>query len=269
MTQEQESYEKPDDLKKWDDRHPGQENPGQEKAVVVLDNSPAALIAIAVGQGADLEKLERLLALQIKWEENEAKKAYVKAMADFKTAPPAIDKDKTVSYGVGDKKTTYTHASLANVTRKINDGLSKHGLSAGWSTKQESGNITVTCKITHEMGHSESTSLTAAPDISGSKNAIQAVGSTISYLERYTILALTGLATADMDNDGGDSEPEFITEKQVSEITDMMNDIGLKESSLTNLFKCDFIEKIPANKYQEAMTALKDAKKRKEAKAKA
>jgi hypothetical protein len=73
------------------------------------------------------------------------------------------------------------------------------------------------------MGHSESTSLSASPDTSGSKNAIQAIGSTVSYLQRYTILALTGLATEDMDDDGhAAAEPiEYITEAQAIQLKEM------------------------------------------------
>src|SRR3990167_2499280 len=158
-------------------------------------DSPAEMIRMAVAGGADLEKLSKLLDLQEKWEANEARKAYHRAMAEFKQNPPEIAKDKKVAYG----NTKYNHASLANVVKKITKELSKHGLSASWST-QQNGQIIVTCKITHVLGHSEETSLSAPADSSGSKNSIQAIGSTITYLERYAILALLGLATHDQDD---------------------------------------------------------------------
>jgi len=164
--------------------------------------SPNAVVIMAMQKGYTPELIEKMMALQERFEANEARKAYHEAMSNFKTNPPEIGKDKTVSFKAGGGQTSYSHASLANVTGKINRALSEHGLSAGWTTVQNEKGITVTCTITHKLGHSESTSLTAAPDTSGSKNAIQAIGSTVSYLERYTILALTGLATHDMDDDG-------------------------------------------------------------------
>jgi len=167
------------------------------KAITV----PADMISLAISKGADLDKLEKLLTLQERWEANEAKKAYNMAMSEFKANPPKINKDKDVSFTTTKGKTSYSHASLANVTDKISQELSKHGLSASWMTKQE-GNVAVTCKITHSKGHSEETTLSAPSDVSGSKNPIQAIGSTVTYLERYTLLALTGLATYDMDDDG-------------------------------------------------------------------
>ena len=161
-----------------------------------------ALVMKAMDKGYTPEFIEKMMDLSERNEKNIARKAYHEAMAAFKANPPEIGKDKKVSFDVGNRTTSYNHASLANVTGKINRALSEHGLSAGWTTVQNEKGITVTCTITHKFGHGESTTLTAAPDTSGSKNAIQAIGSTVSYLERYTILALTGLATHDMDDDG-------------------------------------------------------------------
>ncbi len=171
--------------------------------LMVQNDSPAELIKLAISGNADLEKLEKLLALQERWEANEARKAYNEAMTSFKANPPKINKDRKVNYRTTNGVMNYNHASLANCADKITAELSKYGLSASWTTQQETnGLIKVTCKIIHNKGHFEITSLQASADNSGSKNSIQAIGSTVSYLERYTLLALTGLATYDMDNDG-------------------------------------------------------------------
>jgi hypothetical protein len=161
----------------------------------------AALVQQADGK-IDVDKLEALLKVQMQWEANEAKKSYVVAMAAFKEKPPEILKDKNVKYHTQKGDVDYKHATLHNVTTCINKALSEHGLTAAWVTSQANGSVKVTCKITHIMGHSEETCLDAPPDTTGSKNAIQAIGSTVTYLQRYTLLALTGLATADQDDDG-------------------------------------------------------------------
>lgn len=180
------------------------------------ETTPAALLELAVSQGADVDKLEKLMELQLRWETNEAKKSYHKAMAAFKQKPPVITKDKTVAY----KNTMYKHASLENVTTTINKSLSDHGLSASWTTGQENGGVSVTCIITHVAGHSESTTLSAMPDNSGAKNDIQQLGSSVTYLQRYTILALTGLATGETDNDGqtAGAPEKTIDKKQEAEL---------------------------------------------------
>ena len=226
----------------------------------VTDNSPASMMQIALSRGADLDKLEKMLALQERWEANEARKAYHTAMAAFKAAPPEIEKDKKVSFGAG--KAAYSHATLANVTDKINQALSAHGLSAAWKTAQDERGITVTCTITHKLGHSESTSLTAAPDNSGSKNAIQAVGSTITYLSRYTILCLTGLATVDQDDDGKGSEQSYISEEQHANITALMQEVGADKAKFLSYMKVESLEKITIDRYNIAISAL-EAKRKK------
>ena len=224
---------------------------------------PSSLIQAAITGGADLDKLEKLMLLQERFEATEAKKAYVSAMAKFKKTPPEIDKDKTVSYGT----TKYNHASLANVTSKINAALSVYGLSAAWATKQDPSGITVTCTITHEMGHSESTSLTAEADSSGQKNKIQAIGSTITYLERYTILALTGLATHEQDDDGGKGETVFITEDQCNELNALVTDNKLNAngkwlSQFLAYLKVESFEVLPADKFSVAKSGIHDVMKR-------
>lgn len=221
----------------------------------VVGNSPAEMIRMAVSGGADLEKLNSLLDLQMKWEQNEARKAYHRAMSDFKANPPKILKDRTVSYGAG--KASYRHASLANVCAQINEALSKHGLSASWKTSQN-GQVMVTCKITHSMGHSEETTLAAPSDTSGSKNAIQAIGSTITYLERYTLLALVGLATEDMDDDGiASGRPlDKISESQIGVLLDLIIATKTDQAKFLTYMKVDAIENIPASAYQKAFNAL-------------
>jgi hypothetical protein len=224
-----------------------------------IQSSPSTLIELAINQGVDLDKIEKMLVLQERWEKNEAKKAYIRAMTAFKANPPEIEKDVRVQYDTSKGKTDYKHASLANVTKKINSALSEHGLSAAWSTTQQNGSVAVTCTITHEQGHSESTSLTASPDASGSKNAIQAIGSTISYLERYTILALTGLATFDMDDDGNAAASgpvEYINDQQYGSIIDMMNEAEADEGKFLQYLKIESIEKMPLNKFNMAVKAL-------------
>lgn len=167
---------------------------------------PMAAAIQALQAGMTVEQMQGLMGLQIDWEKNEARKAYVADMAVFKLNPPEILKTKLVAFS----GTEYRHATLGDVTRAVVDALARHGFSHSWETAQDKGFITVTCKITHRLGHSETTKMEAQPDQSGKKNAIQAVASSITYMQRYTLLAATGLATMDMQDDdgqGGDDRP--------------------------------------------------------------
>lgn len=161
------------------------------------------LLAIAVQRGASLDELERLMALKERHEANEARKAYVDDMARAKANAPTITKNKEVSFTTQKGTTSYSHATLGNVVAQIVPWLGAHGFSHAWDTKQiDNGRVEVTCTLTHRLGHKESVTQNAGKDDSGTKNNIQAMGSAITYLQRYTLLSITGLATADQDDDG-------------------------------------------------------------------
>jgi hypothetical protein len=167
--------------------------------------APKSILQMAIAQGADIDKLTKLLELQERWEANEARKAFHAAMAKFKDNPPKIGKNKHVKFTTQKGVTEYDHSTLGHVVDQIAASLASVGMSHKWKTTQQGSNITVTCILTHELGHSEDTSLTAGADDSGGKNSIQAVGSTVTYLERYTLLAATGTACG-IDDDGRASE---------------------------------------------------------------
>lgn len=197
--------------------------------------APQQLLQMAVQQGANLEQLKQLMDLQERWERNEARKAFVHAMNQFKANPPVIEKNKHVKFG----QTEYDHATLDHVCKQVTKGLSEHGISHRWKVDQENGSIKVACILTHEMGHSEETVLIGAPDGSGSKNGIQAIGSTVTYLQRYTLLAATGLAASNGDDDGANAGPrmddlneqlEFISNSRNEEELGKMFNVAFKKA---------------------------------------
>ncbi len=233
---------------------------GELVTVEKVQTTPAQLLNIAIEKGADLDKLEKLMDLQMRWEQNNARKAYHEAMAQFKANPPEIGKNRHVKYQTSKGTTEYNHADLFNVTEKINSELSKYGLSASWTTSQADKIISVTCKITHVQGHSESTTLSASPDDSGGKNSIQAIGSAVTYLQRYTLLALCGLATREQDNDGKTVEEKYISDKQKSTIMDFIDSKKIDEKKFCEFMGVESIDKIPVSDFQKAIAALKSAK---------
>ena len=165
--------------------------------------TPAQMLQIAVEQNADLDKLERLMALQERWEAAQAKKAYIEAIAAFKQDPPDVVKDMQN----GQFKNS-GYVSLANLVNTVNRSLGTHGLVARWDVEQPDGQVKVTCILTHAAVNNESVSMVAPPDTSGggSKNPIQQIKSTVTYLQAATFQAITGIvaraACADDDGNG-------------------------------------------------------------------
>lgn len=160
--------------------------------------NPSELLTLAVDKDLDIDKLGKLMELQKSWSADQSRKAFFEAMTNFQSEVPEIRKSKKVSFG----ETKYDYAPLADITRQIKDKCKQYGLSYRWEIQDTKEEISVTCLITHLDGHSERTTMTAPPDTSGKKSAIQSRGSAIEYLKRYTLIGALGLSTTDSDVDG-------------------------------------------------------------------
>lgn len=177
----------------------------QPHQVVAQSATPADLLQMAVQQGADIDKLEKLMALQERWEASQARKAYDAAFAAFKSEGVKIIKGQRVMAGPlqGGR-----YAGLNDVVKAVTEALSRHGLSSSWKlTKDEKDWLEVTCFLRHVGGHEESVSMGGPPDAGGAKNPLQARASTKTYLERYTLKAILGLSE-DGDDTDGNAAPE-------------------------------------------------------------
>jgi len=218
--------------------------------------TPMTMIQMAIEQGADLDKLSALMDLQERWDAKEARKAFIVAKAKFAAEEITVGKNKHVGFeSKRGADTSYMHATLDNVTKTLMPILSKYGLSYSWETEQfEGGMIRVTCILTHEQGHSERVALQGGADQSGNKNNIQAVGSTVTYLQRYTLLAITGTATQEQDDDAG--VVSLISEDQKSKIIDLIKEVRADERRFFNLFDVEYIDQLPAAKFDKAVKAL-------------
>ena len=226
----------------------------QTELMATATNSltPLEIIQQAIAGGIDTDKLGQLMDLQERWEANEARKAYTRAMAAFQKNPPSIEKASHVKFG----NTEYDHALLEDVAGVIREALSERGFSFRWKTDSGDGSsgVTVTCIITHEMGHSEETTLTAPADTSGSKNSIQSIGSTVTYLQRYTLLAATGLAPKGVDNDA--RAVDTINENQEAEIRALMQEVNANEVRFLAFLGVDKLGDLPASRMRSAISAL-------------
>ena len=178
--------------------------------VAPADATPMSMLAVAVQRGMDVATIKDLMQLQKEWEANEARKAFNAAFAAFKAESVQIIKGVTIESGpLKGKK----HADLFDVVSATTPALSKHGLSTAWRlSKDEKDWMEVTCTLSHAAGHSESVSMGGIPDEGPGRNAIQARGSVKTYLERYTLTAILGLAATEADDDGNAAGAKVMAE---------------------------------------------------------
>lgn len=176
------------------------------REVSVYEKGIDFLMRAGAADPAAMDKLERLMEMQERWMETQARMAFVAAMAQFKQNPPEILKTKLVEFESrhGDGKTSYMHEDLGVICELIVKGLADVGISHRWKPHREPGQVGVSCVLTHQLGHEQDDgALWAGADTSGKKNSIQAMASTTKYLERYTLLMATGLAPKGLGDDDG------------------------------------------------------------------
>lgn len=195
----------------------------QSQSIAVLPQpSPMEILKQAKDMGLTTDEMREMLELQKDYEKNEARKAFYVAVAEFKKNPPDVYKDKlNEKFGSG-------YVSIGNMVNTVNMEMSKYGLNARWEfpASENPIDIVCTCILAHSMGHTERVTLSAPPDVSGSKNPIQERKSTRTYLKLETFEAVTGMASKDgnIDDDGNAAgaprqpQIEIISDEQSSVI---------------------------------------------------
>ena len=216
--------------------------------------TPMTLIAKAMEGDFDIDKMTKLYELQQRFESDLAEKSFNTAIALFRAECPAIERTK--------KGHNNNFAGLAESIEQIKPFTSKHGLSHYWDMEdREDGKIRVICFISHSEGHrKEVKSPWCSPDGSGNKTEIHAIGSIISYLERYTFFAGHGLASKDQDNDGGGSPEEIpyevIDETQWANLDTMISQSGETVERFCKYFRVKDLSLLPAEKYNAAVKLM-------------
>lgn len=216
--------------------------------------TPMDMLNRAVSSGADIDVLEKLMGLQERWEANLARKAFDAAIAAAKAEIKPVVKNRM---GHNNKR----YADFAAVTAAIDPVLSKFGLQYRFRTQQDD-RIHVTCILFHSDGHSEENTLSGPPDQTGSKNPIQAIGSSQQYLMRYSLLGSLGLATTE-DDDGrtaGNGQP--LTESQIDTLTNLISETKSDIGRFLKWAGAESVSDITQARYADCVAML-EAKKKK------
>lgn len=224
-----------------------------------VPSTPMDIVRHAVENGASIEVLEKLMALQERHDANMARKAFDEAIAAAKANIKIVPKSRTVDFTSQKGRTNYRYEDLADIAKAIDGPLSAQGLSYRFRTSSLPNEpVTVTCIISHRDGHCEENTLSAGRDESGNKNSIQSIGSTITYLQRYTLKAALGLA-ASIDDDGKDSggDDNPMTDEQLAEVTRLITTTKSNVALFCKAMKVECLSDIPAKRYDDAIAKLK------------
>lgn len=221
--------------------------------------TPMEMLSRAMETGANVEQLQKLMDLQERYEASQALRAYNRAFAEFKAEAVTVYKRKQVEAGPLQGK---KHLDLADLVESVTPFLSRHGLSISWQlTRDEPAWMEVTCMLRHVGGHVETYPMGGPPDTGPGRNALQARGSTKTYLERYTATGILGIAARDQDNDGRPAAVEVITEAQAADLAALVEEVGADMAQFLRWLRVESLADLPAIQYKKAVTGL-EAKRR-------
>lgn len=232
------------------------------------DSATSALAVIErvlLNPDLPVERIEQAFAIYERMDKMRARRAFDAALAGAKAKIPVIAKNRTVQFDTkGGDRTEYRHEDLAEIARTVDPILAEFGLSYRFRTTSHIGEpVVVTCILSHADGHFEENTLSAGRDESGKKNAIQSIGSTITYLQRYSLKAALGLAAA-ADDDGTKAEQTAaeidanapISDDEEQKLRDAMDKAGVDIQKFCAYFKLEKIGDITKAQIGRAYDAI-------------
>lgn len=237
----------------------------KEKEVSVMTDIPAkemasveTFITQAISEKLPVETMERLFALREKVKAEQAKEAFVQAMAQFQAECPIIEKTKKVMNTDG-VTVRYKYAPIDSIVEQIKKPLAEQGLAYTWTVKNEPGFITAIAMITHKAGHSETSSFQIPIDAGGYMTAPQKVASALTYAKRYSLCNALGISTGDEDTDATDVNKEATAKSDKAKIVFLLKSLGentgTAESIKSSIFKLTKVESNAKN-YGEIVSRL-------------
>jgi ERF superfamily len=222
-----------------------------------------ALIERAVRDPAvDLSKLEGLMQLRERMEDRRAKQAFDNAIAQAKGAIPTIVKNRSVDYTTAKGRTAYRYEDFAAVAATVDPVLARHGLSYRFRSAQEGPRLKVTCRVSHADGYGEDTSLEAVTDTSGSKNDLQAIGSAVTYLQRYTLKLALGLAASNDDDAQSFGATSEVDADMIAYVEQAVRDTMSDEAKFLKAIGASSTAAMTLAQYKRAVTLLAEKKRR-------
>ncbi|TGT64279.1 hypothetical protein EN802_33020 [bacterium M00.F.Ca.ET.159.01.1.1] len=230
----------------------------QPVAAPAMDAGPMTPMQMAyhlIQNGADLGAVKEMLAMSKELAADAARREFEEAVASAKAEIQPVHRN---AKGHNDKR----YADFAAYAKAVDPIISKYGLSYRFRTTQTE-KISVTCILAHKAGHFEENTLSGPADSTGSKNAIQAIGSTLTYLQRYTLIQALGLAASN-DDDGKTASQTIdngpITEEQAAKVRALIEETGTDIQKFCAYLKVESVPDITVSEFPRVIAMLEKKK---------
>lgn len=211
------------------------------------ESSVETFISQAIKAGVPIETLERLLALRKEARAEQAHEAFTYAMAKFQAECPVIAKTKEVKNKDG--KVTYRYAPLDTIILQTKGALGSNQLAYDFTEVRDEKTITVTCTITHSMGHTKSSAFTVDIGSESFMTDTQKYGARNTFAKRYAFMNVLGIATGDEDTDAREittKTPKLPADPK-AKIVALMRALGYPETAFMKERVTEFTQLDPNN----------------------
>ena len=194
-----------------------------ERALALPDFNPDNLLKL-------LDMQERVLAKQ-------AEMAFNADLALMQSELPVIRETGQLIHG---NKLISSYAKFEDINRQVRPVLARYGFSVSFDLKFAEQMCDIQCILSHREGHRMTTTMTLPFDTGGSKNNVQAIGSTISYGKRYAIMAMLNLSSSATEDNDADGLHEKITEEQAADLTALVDELKLQREKMFAYFSSKY-----------------------------
>ena len=219
------------------------------------DGILAVIARAATDPNVDIDKMERLLEMQERVMAREARVAFTSALAALQPRLPVILENGGIKDRSGNIQSKY--ALWEDINDAIKPILAEGGFALSFKTRVDGEKIIVTGILSHIGGHSEQTELGLPSDTSGSKNAVQAIGSSTSYGKRYTALALLNITSRGEDDNGrAGGGNGSITREQFDELDGLADSAGADKGKLAAFLGVESLRDLPFKDIEKARRAI-------------
>lgn len=178
----------------------------QSQSAAAAHSILTAVERLVENPNVNMEALERMMDMQERILNRNAQVAFNGAMAQMQSELPSIAER---AKGHNNKYATYE--DINDVVKPI---MQKFGFAMSFKVEFIKEGVSISGVLMHKEGHRETSTLILPSDTAGGKNAVQAVGSSISYGKRYVMSAMLNITTRGEDDDGYAAAP-------VSTVTDV------------------------------------------------
>ncbi|HLK25632.1 MAG TPA: ERF family protein [Caulobacteraceae bacterium] len=159
-----------------------------------------------------MDRLDRVAALLERTLARQAEQRFAAALIQMQRRLPVLDELAEVTDATG--AVAYTYAAWEDTVETIRPILFRHGFALSFKPEVSArGEPVIVGVLRHEAGHKEEAELVLPADVSGGKNPVQAVGSSLSYGQRYVTKLLLNLASRKLDDDDGARAGESAAER--------------------------------------------------------